>query len=93
MRVFFKRAQMHQDLILNTTCRKSRQLRPFVRRERFDRFDQSDRPDGDQIFQIFSWSDKKLNYRLMASSLRAKVLASLFFVDSPVIAASQLIPV
>ena len=94
---------MHQDLILDTACRKSRQLRPFVRGERFDSFDQTDSPDRDQIFQIFSCievvntkqrkfmhpkihrslSDKKLNYRLMASSLRAKVLASLFFVDSP----------
>jgi hypothetical protein len=44
---------MHQDFIVDTARRERGELRPFVRRERFNRLDQTYRSYGNQIFHIF----------------------------------------
>jgi hypothetical protein len=50
---FFQRAQVHQNLILDTSRHKRSQFCTFVWRKRLDRFNQANCPDRDQILQIF----------------------------------------
>ncbi|MNC79325.1 hypothetical protein D3C75_1317740 [compost metagenome] len=45
---------MHQDFILYTASRESRQLGSFAQPEAFNGFNQANRPDGDQVLEIFS---------------------------------------
>ncbi|MNN75570.1 hypothetical protein D3C81_1918860 [compost metagenome] len=46
--------QVHQYLILNTSCRKSSQLCPFTLTKALDCLDQSNRADGDEILKVLA---------------------------------------
>lgn len=45
-------AEVHQDLIFNTSCRIGRQTRSFCRVKAGNALDESDGPDGDQIVLV-----------------------------------------